>query len=186
MPSQPQRVSVSTTDLRHSILQTWRTADRVTAYLVEQLPADLWAAKVPGEPRRSVRTIAAHLHNSRSRWIRTLGSEYGILPPPLLDLSRVTRQQLLSALKRSGRGIESLLVLGLDAGGQVPPSKAYVWRNLPLDVGHVLAYFVAHEAHHRGQLIMLARQLGHRLPRETTGGLWQWTTRAREHSGRNP
>jgi hypothetical protein len=28
--------------------------------------------------------------------------------------------------------------------------------------------------------VLLARQLGHRLPVSTTGGLWQWTKRARE------
>jgi uncharacterized damage-inducible protein DinB len=69
------------------------------------------------------------------------------------------------------------------AGGHVPPSKAYVWRNLPLDVPHVLAYFVAHEAHHRGQIVMLARQLGHRLPGDISAGLWQWTKRIQEARG---
>ena len=61
----------------------------------------------------------------------------------------------------------------------MPPSKAYVWRNLPLDVGHVLTYFVAHEAHHRGQIIMAARQLGQRLPPDVVGGVWQWTRLSR-------
>jgi uncharacterized damage-inducible protein DinB len=42
-----------------------------------------------------------------------------------------------------------------------------------------VAYFVAHEAHHRGQLILVARQLGHRLPRDVTGGVWQWNRLAR-------
>ncbi len=77
----------------------------------------------------------------------------------------MTRRGLLAALKRSGRGIEALLELGLASGGEIPAAKAYVWRNLPLDVGHVLAYFVAHEAHHLGQVVMAARQLGPRLPR---------------------
>lgn len=76
--------------------------------------------------------------------------------------------------------MEALLALGLDAGGVVPPSKAYVWRNLPLDVPHVLTYFVAHEGHHRGQIVMLARQLGHRLPSEVSNGLWLWNKRLRE------
>ena len=163
-----------------SILAAWRTSARVTAYLVEQLPAALWNAKVPGAPLRSVRTIAAHLHNSRVTWTRTLGSEHGITAPAPVDRSRVTRRQLLAALPRSARGIEAILALGLAAGGEVPPSRRYVWRNLPLDVGHVLSYFVAHEGHHRGQLVMLARQLGHRLPAEATNGLWQWSTRVRE------
>src|SRR5947207_1042983 len=77
-------------------------------------------------------------------------------------------------------GIISLLKLGCDRGGAIPVSPAYTWRNLPLDVGHVLTYFVAHEGHHRGQIVMLARQLGYRLPAEITGGLWQWSKRARE------
>jgi uncharacterized damage-inducible protein DinB len=38
----------------------------------------------------------------------------------------------------------------------------------------VLTYFVAHEAHHRGQIVMVARQTGHRLPVTTTSALWQW------------
>ena len=167
-------------DLRPTVLAAWRTSSLVTDRLVEQLPSVIWGASIPGETRRTVRTVAAHLHNSRARWIKTLGREHGIVAPPLVDLRRVTRRSLLAALKRSGRGIEALLELGMATGGQIPPSKAYVWRNLPLDVGHVLAYFVAHEGHHRGQIVMVARQLGHRLPPEVTNGLWQWTAADRE------
>jgi len=39
---------------------------------------------------------------------------------------------------------------------------------------------VAHEGHHRGQIVLLARQTGHRLPGEITAGLWQWSQRAKE------
>ncbi len=167
-------------DLRPTILAAWRTNSLVTSRLVEHIPTALWEASIPGIPRRTIRTVAAHLHNARSRWIKTLGQEHGIGAPPLVDLRRVSRRSLLPALKRSSRGIEALLELGMASGGQVPPSKGYVWRNLPLDVGHVLSYFVAHEGHHRGQIVMVARQLGLRLPPEVTNGLWQWSARVRE------
>lgn len=169
--------------LPSSVLAAWRTNARVTSYLVEELPAALWGAALPGVPFRTVRMLVAHLHNVRARWLRTLGRAHGVRVPSLVDRRRVGRRELLAALKRSGNGIEALLALGLAAENQVPPSPAYVWRNVPLDVGHVLTYFVAHEAHHRGQVVLVARQLGHRLPSSVTNGLWQWTTRQRE-SGR--
>jgi uncharacterized damage-inducible protein DinB len=175
---------MSSNDLAAMILQAWRTSSRTTSYLVEHVPAPAWDAPIPGAPRRTIRMIAGHLHNARCMWIKTLGREHGIVTPASVDRRSATRQELLTALKRSGRGIEALLELGLAAGGHVPPSKSYVWRNLPLDVPHVLAYFVAHEGHHRGQIVLLARQLGHRVPLSVSGGLWQWTTRMKETRGR--
>ena len=156
------------------ILEPWRTNCHVTRLLIEHLPQPIWAAPIPGMPRRTIRMLAAHLHNARSRWIKTLGVPWGIRRPPLVDLRTVTRRSLIGALRQSDAGIEAVLRLGLDAGGEVPPTAAYTWRNLPLDVGHVMAYFVAHEAHHRGQLILAARQLSAPVPKKVTDGLWWW------------
>jgi uncharacterized damage-inducible protein DinB len=162
-------------DLQASLLSAWRTNNRVTVHLIDGLPPTLWDVAVPGS-RRTIRAIAAHLHNARCSWIKTLGREHGIPTPSRVDHRHVTPRQLVAALKRSSRGMEALLELGFAAGGQVPPSKGYVWRNLSLDVGHVLTYFVAHEAHHRGQITMVVRQTGQRLPTATSAGLWQWKT----------
>jgi uncharacterized damage-inducible protein DinB len=167
-------------DQRDMLLAAWRTNNRVTAFLVENLPDELWEAKVPGSPRRTVRMIAGHIHNARCMWIKTLGKEHGIAVPRALNRHKVGPKELLPALRQSSRGIINLLTLGLDRGGSIPGSSSYVWRNLPLDVAHVLTYFVAHEGHHRGQIVMLARELGYRLPVEITGGLWHFAKRARE------
>jgi uncharacterized damage-inducible protein DinB len=127
--------------------------------------------------------VARHIHNARSMWIKTLGMPHGIAVPRAVDHHRVTRAQLSRALTHSGRGIASLLALGLEHDGQIPPTSAYTWRNLPLDVGHVLTYFVAHEGHHRGQIVLVARQLGLRLSADVRKGLWQWNKRAAEARG---
>jgi uncharacterized damage-inducible protein DinB len=167
-------------DLRDTILNTWRTNNRVTVFLVEHLPPGLWTSVVPGAPRRTIRMIAGHLHNARCMWIKTLGQELGVPVPRSVDRRRVGRRVLVPALTRSSRGILRLLTIGCEHGGRIPMPSTYIWRNLPLDVGHVLAYFVAHEAHHRGQIVLVARELGYRLPPAVTGGLWQWTKRAAE------
>ena len=95
-------------DLRDTILNTWRTSNRVTVFLVERMPPGLWATVVPGAPRRTIRMIAGHMHNARCMWIKTLGQELGIPVPRSVDRRRVGRRELVplkgrSRLKMDGR-----------------------------------------------------------------------------------
>jgi uncharacterized damage-inducible protein DinB len=166
-------------DLAEAIVATWETNNRVTAFLFERLPGDLWPLAVPGTSRRTVRAIAGHIHNVRCMWIKMLGQRHGVRVPKRVSLHTVTPGELLPALERSSGGVIELLRLGLEEGGRIPASGA-AWVNLPVDVVHVLAYLVAHEGHHRGQIVMLVREMGHRLPGEVTTGLWQWKQRAKE------
>lgn len=179
----PQEWAADPRGARAVILDAWRTNNRLTVFLVERLPARVWAAAVPEAPRRTIRMIAGHVHNARCRWIKTLGGEFGIAAPRSVERRVVGRPELVRALERSSRAMLRLLSFGCDRGGTIPATSSYVWRNLPLDVGHVLTYFVAHEAHHRGQIVLAARIMGERLPLSVTNGLWQWTIRAAEAKG---
>jgi hypothetical protein len=107
--------AMSTIELRRALVDTWRTNNRVTVYLFENLPAELWSQKVPGAPRRTVRMIAGHIHNCRCMWVKMLGRKHGIEAPPAVDRHRVARRQLLPALELSSQGITQLLELGVDA-----------------------------------------------------------------------
>ena len=175
----------SETDLQDRLLGAWMTNNQVTVYLAANLTPEIWEAKVPFEPRRTIRMLAGHIHNARCMWIKTLGEFHGITVPKSVNRHKVESVELIDALGSSSRGIIGLLKLGFDNGGVIPDSPRYQWRNLPLDVGHVLGYFIAHEGHHRGQIVMIARQLGYRLPTDVTSGLWQWTRRFKEASSQS-
>ena len=110
-------------------------------------------------------------------WIKMIGARHGVAVPKTVNDRVVRKAELSRALARSSRGMIDLIKLGASRGGAIPPAA---WQNFPTDLVHFLSYFVAHEAHHRGQLCMLARQLGHRLPADVTNGLWQWKQRSRE------
>src|SRR5262249_9770582 len=108
---------------------------------------------------------------------KSIGARHGVAVPRTVNGRSVRIGELLRALERSSEGIIALIRLGVARGGAIPAAD---WQNFPTDLVHFLSYFVAPQAHPRGQLGMLARQLGHRLPREVSGGLWQWKKRARE------
>jgi uncharacterized damage-inducible protein DinB len=159
------------------LIAAWRTNNRATAYLVEHLPPSVWSSPVPGIPRRTVGMIAAHIHNSRCTWIKSLGAAHGVTVPRPVNLRRVRQGELVMALSRSSEGMVKLIELGIANGGRVPRAT---WQNFPTDMEHFLSYFAAHEGHHRGQLCMIARQLGQRLPPSVVDGIWQWTRLSRE------
>src|SRR5580658_8770486 len=116
-------MKATNSDLRDTILKAWKTNNRVTVFLVEQLPTELWGATVPGAPRRTVRMIAGHIHNARCTWIKTLGNEHGIVVPRTVNRHKVGPKELLPALRHSSRGIIDLLTLGFDRGGTIPTSS---------------------------------------------------------------
>ena len=164
-------------DSAQALVNAWHTNNRVTMYLIKNLPSELWSQKLPDSRRRTVRTLVAHLHNCRCSWIKAIGGKHGVAVPHSVDARTVRPAELLRAMERSSKGIVDLIELGLKRGGRIPSA---VWQNFPTDLMHFLTYFVAHEAHHRGQLMMVARLLGHRLPREAMDGLWQWKKRSQE------
>ncbi|MEN3326677.1 MAG: hypothetical protein V7638_1484 [Acidobacteriota bacterium] len=159
------------------LIDAWRTNNRVTVSLIDNLPPELWPMNIPGSSRRTIRSLAAHIHNTRCMWIKMIAARHGVAVPRTVEAHTVKPSSLSRALQRSSKGIIDVIELGAARGGTIP---AATWQNFPTDLVHFLNYFVAHEAHHRGQLCLLARQLGHRLPTDVTAGLWQWKKRSHE------
>jgi uncharacterized damage-inducible protein DinB len=141
--------------------------------LIDHLDSEAWRAKPPG----GVRTVAAiftHMHNIRSKWIRLTAPHLKL--PPQLDRSTCTPRQARTALAESAAVCGEMLAeaLGDSAGGRIRKFRRDGWGS-PWPVGvEMLCYMLSHEAHHRGQICMLAHQLGFPLPPNVTSGLWNW------------
>jgi len=159
-------------DLGMALMVAWKTSTRVTEYLLDHLDATLWRAEPPGDKGRTIASIFAHLHNVRLMLLVQARAR-GV--PPKLDRHRATAVQARAALSESADPIAAVLESAAGSGGRV--------RNSPPDAVAFFSAAVTREAHHRGQIAMLARQLGHPLSPEAMLGMWESAKRRKEALG---
>ena len=155
--------------------QIFAANDRINQLLIEHLNPAAWRAKPPGK----VRTIAAiftHMHNVRTKWLRLTAPHLKV--PAQLHRARCTPKQaragLAESAARCAQMLEEALAEALGEGGRIKKFHRDGWAK-PWPVGpEMLCYMLSHEAHHRGQICMLAHQLGFPLPQKIAYGIWNW------------
>jgi uncharacterized damage-inducible protein DinB len=164
------------TQLGRASVQIFAANDRMNQTLIEHLDPAAWTAKPTAKPPGKVRTIAAiftHMHNVRCKWVRLTAPHLKI--PTQLNRAHCTPKQARAGLGESAARCAEMLAeaLGSD-GGRVGMFRRDGWAQ-PWPVGlEMLCYMLSHEAHHRGQVCMLAHQLGFQLPNEVASGIWNW------------
>jgi uncharacterized damage-inducible protein DinB len=155
--------------LPQALLTSFDTNDRINQYMIENLPAKAWRAEPPDGKGRTVAAVVAHLHNVRVMWLKATAK--GSKIPDQLDRTNVTPAQATKALEQSRAALSAVLKSALESDGRV--------KGFRPDVAGFLGYLIAHDAHHRGQICMLARQVGHPLPQKAMFGMWEWGTRGK-------
>jgi uncharacterized damage-inducible protein DinB len=148
-----------------SLLNAFNTNNRINQYLIDNLPPAAWKAKPEGKGR-TIAAIVAHMHNVRVMWLKATKAEE---IPAQLDRTTVTPGHAVRALERSRHALSLVLSQALAGDGRV--------KGFRPDVAGFFGYLIAHDAHHRGQITMLARQLGHPLPQRAMFGMWEWNSR---------
>jgi uncharacterized damage-inducible protein DinB len=166
-------------DVATVLVEMFRVNGEMNDLLLAHLNPKAWRASHPLHRRGEGRTIAAvfvHMHHCNLNWIRRTAPH--LKCPTSLDPDLSTLTQTRNALRRSN----SLLVEMLDDVLLTPdPAKRRIrkysrgsWSQDWPAGATMFGYMFAHDAHHRGQIILLARQLGYRLPTDAAYGVWHW------------
>ncbi len=115
---------------------------------------------------RTVYLQFVHMHNVRLGWLEVASPDIFKKYSPIKKDTRFNRKVLLKGYEDSANGIEELFGKSWDDGGKI---KSFKTGLLPM-----FGYFVSHESHHRGNIVLTLKQSGEKIPDAVKWGLWKW------------
>jgi uncharacterized damage-inducible protein DinB len=145
-------------ELIEQTLETWRRHAEILMDLLDAVPRGGMRAVPTGSRGRDVSAQFAHLDRVRRGWLHLHAT--GARP----KLDRIdkdkppTKAQLRKALKASTKEVEQYLGQALRGH-----AKTRMFGRKPV---RWLGYLIAHESHHRGQILLALKQSDKKLPEE--------------------
>ncbi len=166
-------VAAAPAHFSQALLEVYSVNDRINQTLLEHLDRRAWRAKPPGGTGRTIAAIFAHMHNVRRKWLR-LSAPRLKLPAPL-DRTRCTQKEARAALADSSARCCQMLAYALAGPARrVKLFRRDGWAKAWPAGPAMFAYMLSHDVHHRGQVCLLAHQLGFPLPGPAAYGIWNW------------
>lgn len=151
--------------MKEQLLETWEIHNRMNLLLQEAITETGMGKTLSSRGRRTVYQQFIHMHNTRLSWLeisaKDIFNKYKVLDKPLPLTKKLQR-----AFRDSAAGIAALLSRGWDEQGKI---KGFRKGAIPL-----LGYFISHESHHRGNILLTLKQCGEKIPEEIKWGLWEW------------
>lgn len=148
------------------IVEAWRTNQRINLRLLDRISDEGMRSALSTRGGRNVTRQLAHLHNVR---IWHLNRRAPALAKGTKEFAKdevPDRRALKVALEDSAGRIEQLL-RKVHAGEK--GARAFKRGLVPY-----LAYLVAHESHHRGNILLTLKQCGHAVDSTTRYAIWDW------------
>ena len=152
--------------MKDQLLEAWRIHHKMNNLLIDNITDDGMQATLSVRGGRTVYQQWVHIDNVRMQWLGICAKDISKQSSTLNKEEGFDRKLLKKTLDESAAGIEELLSRSWENAGKVKGFKKGV---IPM-----LAYFISHESHHRGNILLTLKQSGEKIPDTVKWGLWEW------------
>ena len=151
------------------LLEAWRTNHRINLYLFDRISEEGMRCTLSTRGGRDVARQFAHLHDVRIYHLEKRAPDLAEGLRPFRSKDHPDRDLLRRALVASGEAVETFLA-ELARGEKKR-------KGFKKGIATTLAYFVSHESHHRGSILLTLKVSGHKVDRETAYAILDWDRR---------
>ena len=147
------------------LAETFHINNNINLYLLDAISEE-HLKDLSSSKGRNVGEQFAHMHNVRLMWLQVADPELMKGLQKIEKEKGITKPLLKKSLEASTQAIELLLEKAPEkVKGFKPHSTAF------------LGYLLAHEGHHRGQILLSLKQSGHMVDKKIQFGIWEWGSR---------
>jgi uncharacterized damage-inducible protein DinB len=152
--------------INQQLIETWQINNRVNMKLLDGITDEGLEDTLSKRGGRTVALQFAHLHNVRLGWLEVCAKDLLKGQTKIDTAGEVGKALLKKRLTESGEAIGKLIAQGVINDGKI---KGYKRGIVPM-----IGYLVAHDAHHRGNMLLTLKQCGHKLTQQVQFGIWDW------------
>ncbi len=151
------------------IIESWHTNHRINLLLIDNISDEGMACTLSTRGGRTVSRQFAHLHNNRVWSMRRRARHLADALHVFDTHDEPDRTTLREELEESTDAMANYF--GLVVAGD---KRVRCFKKGPIAY---LSYLVAHESHHRGNILLTLKQSGHPVNKDIRYAIWDWDRR---------
>ena len=148
------------------LVEAWRTNHRINLYLIDHISDEGMKCTLSKRGGRNVVRQFCHLHNVRLWHLEARAKDLSKGLYKFATEEEPDKERLKENLVASAQRIEEFLEQAAAGAARRRPFKK--------GVASIFAYFVAHDSHHRGNILLTLKQCGHKIDPKAGWAIWEW------------